>query len=272
MAKQSYTAFWLGYVPSTPNVGPSNPKAGPELGAVPDYIDTVILAFSNLFPGNTTSNGFLQKSNTGDQIKEGIATIRKNAPNTKILLSLIGTPNPRVGWNTGISDPDAFGQWCAHVADDMDLDGFDIDNEDLDSFPGDQFVAAVKGMRKAMPHKILTMDTYLFDRDKVVIGQLADTLDSISTMAYFLDFDQMTRLVEQYAAIIAPSKISIGVKAAKVGIDQGTSLEDTKKLCTWEPTGGAKKGMMLWNLSQDLTAITGEPDFAYTKAIHECLP
>ncbi len=266
MATEGYTAFWLGYVPS-------GPGAGPLLGETPTYIDTVILAFANLYPGNVTCQAFLRKSNSGDAIKAGIAAIRAAAPDTKILLSLIGTPNPPVGWNTGISDPDQFGTWCANLADDWGLDGFDVDNEDLGSFPGKQFVDAVKGMRKAMPHKILTLDTYLFQRDKDVIHQLASELDYINTIAYFLDFDEMTSLVEQYATVIEPGKISIGVKSDKVGpITQGTSLEETVQLCTWEPSGGAKYGMTLWNLSADIESVTGQPDGSWTRAIHENLP
>ncbi len=266
MSTQQFTAFWLGYVPS-------GPDAGPPLGDTPDYVDTVILAFGNLYPGNVTCLSFLQKSNSEDAIRAGIAKIRSQSPKTKILLSLIGTPNPSVGWNTGISDPDQFGSWCANLADQWGLDGFDIDNEDLDSFPGQHFVDTVTGMRKAMPHKILTLDTYLFDRDKQVIKQLAPQLDYINTIAYFLDFDQMTALVEQYATVIAPGKISIGVKSDKVGpITQGTSLEETKRLCTWEPSSGTKYGMTLWNLSSDIESVTGEPNGAWTRTIHENLP
>ncbi|GLH77005.1 hypothetical protein SSBR45G_19130 [Bradyrhizobium sp. SSBR45G] len=266
MAQQSYTAFWLGYIPS-------GPGHGPLLADTPSYVDVLILAFSNLFPGNTTCQAFLQKSNTGDSIRDGIAALRKTAPNMKILLSLIGTPQPPVGWNTGITDPDQFGSWCAYLSDQWNLDGFDIDNEDLDSFPGQQFVDTVTGMRKAMPNAILTLDTYLFDRDKDVIKQLASTLTSINTMAYFLDFTSMTALVEQYATVISPDKISIGVKSDKVGpITQGTSLEETKQLCRWNPSAGAKRGMMLWNLSSDIESITGKPDGSWTRAIHDNLP
>jgi hypothetical protein len=265
--KQTFTAFWLGYVPS----GGAN--EGPLLSATPNYIDVLILAFSNLFPNNTTCNGFLQKSNSEDKIRDGIAAVRKQAPNTKILLSLIGTPQPPVGWNTGITDPQAFGQWCAYQADQWGLDGFDIDNEDLDSNPGQQFIDTVKGMRAAMPDKILTLDTYLFDRDKDVIKALAGDLTSINTMAYFLDFDSMKSLVEQYATVIAPDKISIGVKSDKVGpITQGTSVEETAELSRWNPSAGAKRGMMLWNLSSDITAVTGKPDGTWTKTIHDNLP
>lgn len=266
MSTQTFTAFWLGYVPS-------GPDAGPVLGDSPACVDRVILAFANLFPGNTTCTGFLQKANSEDAIRAGIAEIRKSSPQTKIMLSLIGTPSPPVGWNTGITDPDQFGAWCAKLANDWDVDGFDIDNEDLDSFPGEAFVNAVKGMRKAMPDAILTMDTYLFDRDKDVIHQLAPYLDNIHTMAYFLDFDAMTQLVEQYATVIEPAKIAIGVKADKVGpITQGTSLQDTAKLAAWNPASGAKQGMMLWNLSSDIKSVTGEPDGSWTKAISENLP
>jgi hypothetical protein len=266
MPDQKFTAFWLGYVPS-------GPGAGPVLEDTPSYIDTVILAFANLYPSNTTCTGFLQKSNSQDAIRSGIAGIRKDNPDTKILLSLIGTPNPSVGWNTGITNPDQFGSWCANLADEWDLDGFDVDNEDLDSFPGQPFVDAVIGMRKAMPDKIITLDSYIFDRDKTVIHDLAKYVDYINTIAYFLDFDDMTQLVEQYATVIAPEKISIGVKSDKVGpISQGTSLSETKQLTTWNPSMGPKYGMTLWNLSSDIKQVTGEPDGAWTKVIHDNLP
>ncbi|WP_407521131.1 hypothetical protein [Methylobacterium oryzisoli] len=267
MADQSFTAFWLGYAPS-------GPGAGPLLGAAPPYVDTVTLAFANLFPGNVTCQNFLFKANSEDAIRAGIAALRRSSPNLKILLSLIGTPDPiGVGWNTGITDPDAFAGWCAYLAHGWGLDGFDIDNEDLDSNPGQPFVDTVTAMRKAMPNAVLTLDTYLFARDQAVIRQLAPVLTGINTMAYFLDFDAMTALVEQYASVIEPAKIAIGVKADKVGpITQGTSVADTARLSAWNPSGGPKRGMMLWNLSQDIESVTGEPDGTWTRTIHDTLP
>jgi len=268
MATERFTAFWLGYVPSGTQEG-----VGPLLGSTPSFVDTVVLAFSNLYPGNTTCNGFLQKANSADAIKAGIAQIRTNSPATKILLSIIGTPNPAVGWNTGITDPAQFGAWLANLAVEWDLDGFDIDNEDLDSFPGQPFIDTVKGMRQAMPDKIITLDTYIFARDQAVIAALADDLSYINTIAYFLDFDAMTSLVEQYATVIEPGKISIGVKSDLVGpITQGTSVEETAQLSRWEPKGGPKYGMTLWNLSADIEAVTGQPNGTWAKTIEENLP
>lgn len=260
---QTFTAFWLGYVPT------GGAGEAPPLGNTASYVDRVVLAFSNLYPGNVTCNGFLQKSSSADAIKAGLAEIRSKSPQTKQMLSIIGTPNPSVGWNDGITDPTAFGQWLAYVCDDMGLDGIDIDNEDLNTFPGQPFVDTVKAMRAAMPNKIITLDTYLFNRDQQVIAELADDLTGISTMAYFLELSAMQDLVEQYATVIAPGKISIGVKADKVGLNQGTSLDDTIALAKWNPSGGAKAGMMLWNLSSDIEAVTGHPDGSWAKAIHE---
>lgn len=265
MASQLYTAFWLGYVPS-------GPGAAPALAATPPYIDRLVLAFGNLYPGNSTCLSFFQKSHSQDEIRRGIAAIRKSSPKTKILMSLIGTPHPPVGWNTGITDPAVFGSWCAALAQGWDLDGFDIDNEDLDTWPGQQFVDAVVGMRTAMPDAILTLDTYQFRRDQAVIKQLAPCLSGINTMAYFDSYDAMIALVEQYAGVIDPGKISVGVKADKVGQQQGTSVEDTARLCRWNPSAGAKAGMMLWNLSSDIESVTGQPDGTWTRTIRDNLP
>lgn len=268
MSTERFTAFWLGYVPSG-----TGPGLGPPLGATPSFIDTVVLAFSNLYPGNTTCNAFLQKANSETAIRDGIAQIRANSPNTKILMSIIGTPNPPVGWNTGITNPAQFGNWLANFAQSWGLDGFDIDNEDLDSFPGQPFIDTVKAMRQAMPDKIITLDTYQFYRDQAVIAALADDLDYINTIAYFLDFDAMTSLVEQYATVIAPGKISIGVKSDLVGpITQGTSVQDTAKLSRWEPKEGTKYGMTLWNLSADIESVTHQPNGTWTNTIHANLP
>lgn len=267
MATEKFTAFWLGYVPSGTEEG-----VGPLLGATSASVDTVVLAFANLYPANSTCNAFLQKANSEDSIRAGIAQIRVQNPNAKILMSIIGTPNPPVGWNTGITDPAKFGAWLANFAEVWGLDGFDIDNEDLDTFPGQQFIDTVKGMRAAMPDKIITLDSYIFQRDQAVIQALADDLSYINTIAYFLNFDEMTALVEQYATIIAPGKISIGVKSDLVGFNQGTSVEDTAKLSAWEPKGGPKYGMTLWNLSSDITAVTGQPDGSWAKAIEANLP
>lgn len=266
MASQIFTAFWLGYARS-------GPGAGPPLPAVSSDVDILTLAFSNLFPGNSTCQSFLQKSHSEDEIRAGIAALRVSNPKMKILLSIIGTPVPAVGWNTGITDPAAFGAWCANLAHDWDLDGFDIDNEDLDTFPGQQFCDTVIGMRGAMPNAILTLDTYLFYRDKDVIKTLAPYLTSINTMAYFLDYASMTSLVEQYATVIPPNQISIGVKSDKVGpITQGTSVSETAQLSRWSPSAGTKRGVMLWNVSADIMSITGEPDGTWTRTIHENMP
>ena len=266
-SQQSITAFWLGYVPS------GGKDEGPPLGDTSPVVNTVSLAFSNLFPGNVTCNGFLQKSNSEDDIRAGIAAIKANSPGTKVILSVIGTPNPEVGWNNGITDPTAFGQWLAYFTGDWGLDGIDIDNEDLNSNPGQPFVDTVRAMRAAMPDQMITLDTYIFERDKDVIAELRDDLTGINTMAYFLDLASMKELVESYATVIDPGKIWIGVKADKVGpISQGTSLADTKALAAWNPSAGPKAGMMLWNLSSDIRAVTGEPDGAWLRGIHDNLP
>ena len=83
----------------------------------------------------------------------------------------------------------------------------------------------------------------------------------------------MQALVTQYSTVIDPAKISIGVKSAPVGsITQGTSVQDTATLSRWNPAGGAKRGMMLWNLSQDIESVTGQPDGTWTRTIQENLP
>lgn len=83
----------------------------------------------------------------------------------------------------------------------------------------------------------------------------------------------MKSLVESYATVIDPGKIYVGVKSAPVGsITQGTSLADTAALARWNPGAGAKAGMMLWNLSEDIKTRTGEPDGSWTRTIAQNLP
>lgn len=262
-AGQTLTTFWEGYTPTGPGLAPS-------LAATPACVDVLAVAFTNLFPGNVVCREYMQKAHSEDQIRADIASLRASAPDMKILMSLIGTPDPAVGWNTGITDPTAFARYLSTWLSSWGLDGFDIDNEDLDTWPGDPFVAAVKEMRQVMPDAILTLDTYLFDRDKTVIPQLADDLTGINTMAYFDDLETMQALVEQYAGIIDPGKISIGVKSAPLA-DQGTSLADTIALTKWNPSGGAKRGMMLWNQTLDIKGVTGQPDGTWTRAIADNL-
>ncbi len=261
---QLLTTFWEGYTQTGPGKAPS-------LAATPHCVDIMTVAFTNLYPGNVVCRSYMQKAHSEDQIRADIASLRQSAPHMKILMSLIGTPDPPVGWNTGITDPTAFARNLNSWLTGWGLDGFDIDNEDLDTWPGDPFVAAVKEMRQVMPDAILTMDTYIFDRDKTVIGQLADDLTAINTMAYFDGLGAMKSLVNQYAGIIDPGKISIGVKSAPLA-KQGTSLDDTIALTKWEPPSGAKRGMMLWNQTLDIEAVTGKPDGTWTRAIADNLP
>src|SRR4051812_7377479 len=115
--KQIFEAYWLGYEWSRKDGG-----AGLDLEEVPPYIDVVKLAFANLWPHNEVSPCYVFQKNHGWQyIKEGAAFLHKR--NQKVMMSIIGTPDPEVKWNN-IKDPEVFATYTKRlVIDDLGLDG-----------------------------------------------------------------------------------------------------------------------------------------------------
>jgi chitinase len=242
-------AYWLGYVQSVQNGGQGMDLAD---AATQTPVDVVKIAFYNLFPSNGLTVCFGMSENHGwGYTQSAIKTLQ--AAGIKVMVSLIGTPDPLVQWNE-IPDPAAFAANVKSLLiDDLGCDGVDLDNED-DATPDQGFVAVVKALRAALGPKgsdkaLLTAPTYLPDRDLPYLRQVGDLYDWVSTMAYWDGPSDQWHLWQQYADVLGPSNVLIGVSCCS-GM-QSTSLATVKSVAQTETQRGLGKtgGMMLWNLS-----------------------
>ena len=243
--------YWLGYAATASSNPPGNAQ---ELSDIPTNtpLDVVKIAFYNLYPNNGVSTCFGMSQKHGwKYTQQGIQALQ--AAGSKVLISLIGTPDPSVGWND-IPDPDAF---AANVKglliDQLGADGIDIDNEGGPD-PNDNFIAVVKALRNALgpkgsPGAILTDVTYLPDRDLPWLKEVGDELDWVTTMAYWLDAADQEALWGQYANVMGAANVLIGVSCCSGS--QTTQLQTVQQVAQWETQQGTGQtgGMMLWNLS-----------------------
>jgi hypothetical protein len=261
-------AYWQGYVDSARFGG-----GGVDLDQVASVmpVDVVKIAFYNLFPANgvTTCFGF-GKSHGWGYTAAGIEALHQAG--IRVLASLIGTPDPPVGWND-IADPAAFaGNVKALLVDELGCDGIDIDNEDP-AAPDDVFMEVVTELRKALGPKgsgkaLLTAVTYVPGRDLPWLKAVGGALDWVSTMAYWLDPDGQRSLFQQYAAVLGPANVLVGVGCpGATPPGQETSPQTVAAIAGWESTvgPGAAGGMMLWALS------SGAPSLDYYGLIRDNL-
>lgn len=242
-------AYWLGYVASQQFGG-----SGQDLGSVASNtpVDVVNIAFYNLYPANQLSVCFGMSQGHGwDYTQPAIQALQ--AAGVKVTASLIGTPHPSVGWND-IPDPVAFAKNVkALFIDNLGCDGINIDNEDSEN-PNGQFLAVVKALRNELGPKggdksLLTYVTYIPSRDLPWLKEVGSAFDWVSTMAYWNNTQGQINLWKQYAAVLGPSNVVIGVSCCSGS--QSTSLATVQGVAQWETEqgAGATGGMMLWNLS-----------------------
>lgn len=149
------------------------------------------------------------------------------------------------GW--GNLDP---GQYAANVAAivirDWGLDGVDLDNEGQYQ-PNDNFVEVIRALRAEMgPDALLTLPVYLGTSRDAYLAKVADQISYVSTMAYWLDFENQLALYRQYADVVGDEKVAIGVAYTEDDRPGGTPLAAVPKLAAWDPANGRKAGMMLW--------------------------
>lgn len=86
-------------------------------------------------------------------------------------------------------------------------------------------------------------------------------------MAYWNDFESAKRLFDQYAALVGPEKMAIGVaNAANPG--QNTPVDAVPQIAAWNPEGTTKAGVMLWNLNQP----SKEETLDWCRMIGDALP
>lgn len=248
--------YWLGYVASEQFGG-----TGQDLADVATNtpVDVVKIAFYNLFLNNNLTLCFGMGQKHGwSYTAQGIQALQ--SAGIRVMASLIGTPDPSVGWND-IPDPATF---AANVKtlliDELGCDGIDIDNEDPDT-PNQTFIDVVSALRSALgpkgsPKSLLTAVTYIPERDLPWLKQVGDQLDWVSTMAYWNDASGQEALWKQYADVLGGENVLIGVSCCSGS--QSTALQDVVSVAQWETQqgAGATGGMMLWNLSGGASTLT----------------
>jgi len=238
---QEFLAYWLGYIPGLAT-----------LEETPPGVTTVALAFAVNAPsagGDTITLDFLEKDHSEAEIRAGAQALQ--ARGVKVLMSINGKPNwagHDGGW--GNLDPQAYAANVkAIVIDDWGLDGVDLDNEDPTYTPDQNFVEVIAALRAQLgPDKLITLPVYLgTDRD-AYLAQAKDDISYVSTMAYWNDFNGQVQMFDDYAALVGPEKVAIGVaNAANQG--QNTPFPAVAECAAWDPDGASKAGMMLWNLN-----------------------
>ncbi|KSB88175.1 hypothetical protein AS593_14775 [Caulobacter vibrioides] len=243
-------AYWLGY-----NEG------GPSLEATPASVGVVALAFAVNAPsdqGDTITLDFLTSKHSAAEIRAGAKALQ--ARGVKVLMSINGRPDwdgHPGGW--GNLDPQTYAANVkAIVIDDWGLDGVDLDNEDRSYTPDDNFVQVIAALRAALgPDALLTVPVYLGIKRDAYLAKARDDISFIATMAYWKTVPQQQALFADYAGLVGPEKVAIGVAdAANAG--QNTAFSDLAPLASWNPAGTSKAGIMLWNLNAAPPAETAE--------------
>jgi chitinase len=245
-------AYWLGYVPSNDVKEPHGDALGLGQIATNAPVNVVKVAFYNLSPVSMPSVCFgMSQGHDWVYTQAGIESLQ--ARGIKVLASIIGTPHPRVEWND-IPDPHAF---AANVKglfiDTLGCDGIDIDNESPGD-PDETFEAVVTALREELGPKgsdkaLLTYVTYQPDRDLPWLKKVGASFDWVSTMAYWLDTAGQKELWQEYATLLGPENVLVGVAAGNDS--QSTDLRTVAEIAEWETQRGAGQtgGMMLWNMS-----------------------
>jgi len=259
----TFDGFWAGF---------EDPALGaPTLIDTPRFVNTVTLAFTGPADNNTYSTNYLCKYYPAEAIQTWVKQLQDRGQ--RVLLSVYD--NPDHPW-AKVDIPVFVENAMPIIMDEWGVDGVDIDGES-GAATGEDFIEVLQEFRKALgpvgsPKSILTLDTFAFsEQDRQIITAVKDELDWINLMAYFRSFDSMVSLFEQYATLIDPSKITIGVKPGKGWADQHTDLAEVKRLAAYQPKGATKKGMMLYTLSRDIPHFTGDPLFTWTQAIEDNL-
>lgn len=241
-------AYWLGYVASDQGGGP-----GLDLDQIAAQVplDVVKIAFYNLYPANivTTCFGMSQDHGWG-YTAEGIKSL--HAAGIKVQACLIGTPDPVVSWDD-IPDVNAFAATVKQLLiDDLGCDGIDLD---MDGGPPNNDFAVVPALRQALGAKgsdksLLTCVLYQPEQDLPWLKNVGANFDWVTTMAYWGDLNAQKQLWEQYAGVVGPQNVVVGV-ACYANQGQNTQPETVTEIAQWETQQGPGKtgGMMLWNLS-----------------------
>lgn len=241
-------AYWLGYVGSHKDGGP-----GLDLDeiAAQTPADVVKIAFYNLYPANIVTTCFGMSDDHGwGYTADGIEKL--HAAGIKVQASLITTPDPVVGWDD-IPDVDAFAATVkALLIDDLGCDGIDLD---MDGEPPSNDFAVVPALRQALGPKggdksLLTCVVYQPGQDLPWMKNVGGAFDWVTTMADWDDLAGQQALWKQYASVVGPGNVVVGV-ACYANQGQNTDPKTVTQVAQWETKSGpgGTGGMMLWNLS-----------------------
>jgi hypothetical protein len=256
MGSETFTNYWIG-------------QEQVPLNAMPAYVNVVPLAFVDIGPNNNLDFCFLTKNYSPSTIQGWIKEVQQNG--TKVLFSINSPQFAQV-------DPNAFAQNVQQHIEQWGVDGVDIDYEPQDfSQHQANVIAVVNQLRSVLGDgALLTAPIYapwLNYHD--FLREFAIPLNYLTTMDYtpYPGLDQTTSLYNQYAqAIGTASKLGIGVSCMGPQQSQDlTPLDDVVKLCTWEPEGQTKQGIMLYTFSYDKEGRLASPGI-YTSTISEHLP
>jgi hypothetical protein len=266
MSTETFINYWIGEEPTPPS---------PTLDKMPPYVDVAPLAFLHINPDYTLYYDFLCKTHSPAELKAAIKVVRANG--TKVLFSIL---DQRLGT---VPDIDAFVRTVVEAVVEWGVDGIDFDFEP--PYQSETLIEVVRALRPALRaalgrEPLLIAPIYrpwlLLPPD--FLKEFAAELDFITTMDYGLA-PQSIELCEKYMRLVPVEKIAIGIICMgppPPAPGSNNSLAEAVQMARWEPSGARKRGAMLYTFSYDVKTRpkggTGQPDGAYTKAIHENLP
>ena len=233
MSSQKLVGYWLGYV-----------AEGNKLTDIPTTVDIVALAFGVLYSGNTLTLDFLTSKHSKEEILAGIKFLR--ARGQKVIMSINGNPHyPDGGWN--YCNPTQFATNVKQILDEWNLDGIDLDDENTEELPNENFVNTIKQLRLQLgPNAIISLPVYMGSNRDAFLSQVKDDISFVSTMAYWGNYNEQIALYQTYADLVGQAKVAIGVaEAANPG--QDTDFAIVGSLAQFNKN--AKYGMMLWHLN-----------------------
>ena len=231
-SQETLYTYWLGFA------------GGNDISATPTSPNVVALAFGVTDWFSTIGLDYLTSKYSMQEIAAGVKLLRSRGQ--KVVLSINGATNLEKGWST--LDPAQFASNAQFVVRSLGLDGIDLDNED----PGPvspNFPLVIAALRAQLgPEALITLPVYMGIERDAYLGAVKDFITAVNTMAYWLDYGGQIALYEQYASVVGPAKVGIGVSNPGSG-DNSTPLGAVSKLAQYVPSGGSKYGMMFWNLN-----------------------
>jgi chitinase len=260
MAKETFTSYWIG-------------QEKIPLNEMPAYANVVPLAFVGVGSNYELDFGFLCQNYSASTIQGWVQQVRANG--TKVLLSINSSLLADV-------NPSAFAATVQQVVKEWGVDGVDLDYEPDDLSKNQANVLAVVNQIRSVLGAGALITAPIFSRwlpYSDFLNKFAAPLDYLTTMDYtpYPDFQTTIDWYEQYAQAIgtqsqpAYDKLGIGVSCMEEDNGNNTPLSDVVELCTWEPDGATKQGIMLYTFSYDEEGRI-EPPGTYSSTINKNLP